>query len=161
MFVLVASLACSSKAPPVTPEPPVAVATDWAAIVEAPDRTDADRALDAGRHPAELLAFVSVGPGDRVADLMAGGGYTTELLVRAVGPTGTVYGQNTPGILERFAAAPWAARLERPVNANVVRLDRELDDPLGPEVRDLDAVTLILTYHDTVGMEVDRAAMNA
>jgi predicted methyltransferase len=133
----------------------------WQAIVAAPDRTEADRALDQGRHPAELLAFVGAGPGDRVADLMAGGGYTTELLVRAVGPTGTVYAQNTPGILERFAAEPWAARLARPVNANVVRLDRELADPLGPEVRDLDAVTLVLFYHDAVWMKVDRPAMNA
>jgi predicted methyltransferase len=167
MFVVVALLACASRTPPPAPEAPSPAAVDMpapvdpAAIVAAPDRTEADRALDAGRHPAELLAFVGVKPGDRVADLMAGGGYTTELLVRAVGPTGTVYGQNTPDILERFAAKPWSERLARPVNANVVRLDRDLGDPLGPEVRDLDAVTLVLFYHDAVWMEVDRAAMNA
>ena len=43
----------------------------------------------------------------RVAELGAGGGYTTELLARVVGPTGTVYGQNSPLILERFAEKPW------------------------------------------------------
>ena len=43
----------------------------------------ADRALDAGRHPAETLAFFRVRPGQRVAELFAGGGYTAELLARA------------------------------------------------------------------------------
>jgi predicted methyltransferase len=44
---------------------------------------------------------------------------------------------------------------------NVVRVDRDLDDPLPPEARDLDAVYLILYYHDTVWFETDRARMNA
>ena len=132
----------------------------YAAIVAAADRTDADRALDEGRRPVDLLAAIGVRPGERVADLMAGGGYTTELLARAVGPAGRVYGQNSTFVLERFAAAPWAERLARPVNAVVTRLDRELDDPLG-DVRDLDAVVMVLFYHDSVWQKVDRTAMNA
>ena len=64
------------------------------AIVDAKDRTDGDRQLDAGRHPGELLAFLGLRPGMRVAELSAGGGYTTELLARAVGPTGKVWAQN-------------------------------------------------------------------
>ena len=51
----------------------------------------------------------------RVAELGAGGGYTTELLARVVGPTGHVYGQNSPFVLERFAEKPWSARLAKPV----------------------------------------------
>ena len=129
--------------------------------VGAPDRTDADRALDAGRHPAETLAFFGIAPGMRVAELGAGGGYTTELLARVVGPSGVVYGQNSPLILERYAAKPWAERLARPATAKVVRLDRPFDDPFPPDVRDLDAVVTILFYHDTVWMGVDRARMNA
>ena len=43
------------------------------AIVDAKDRTDGDRRLDAGRHPGELLAFLGLGPGMRVAELAAGG----------------------------------------------------------------------------------------
>src|SRR6185503_20891755 len=54
------------------------------AIADAPDRDDADKKLDGGRKPAELLTFIGVKPGWKVADLAAGGGYTTELLVRAV-----------------------------------------------------------------------------
>jgi predicted methyltransferase len=44
--------------------------------------------------------------------------------------------------------------------APVMRVDRELDDPLPEEARDLDAVLFVLAYHDTVWMETDRAAMN-
>ena len=132
-----------------------------AAAVAAPDRSDADRALDAGRFPAETLAFFGIRPGMRVAELGAAGGYTTELLARVVGPTGRVYGQNPKFILERFAEKPWSERLAKPVNARVVRVDREFDDPLPPEARDLDAVLMVLFYHDTVWLEADRARMNA
>ena len=59
-----------------------------AEAVAAADRTDADKALDAGRKPAELLAVLRVGEGMRAAELFAGGGYTVELLARVVGPTG-------------------------------------------------------------------------
>ena len=44
---------------------------------------------------------------------------------------------------------------------NVVRVDRDFDDPLPPDARDLDVVLLILFYHDTVWMKADRARMNA
>lgn len=130
-------------------------------VVAAPDRSAADRALDAGREPAKLLAFIGAKPGMRIAELGAGGGYTTELLARAVAPGGTVYGQNSQLILERFAEQPWSERLQKPVMANVVRLDRPFDDPFPPDVRDLDAVVDVLFYHDTVWMGVDRARMNA
>jgi predicted methyltransferase len=132
-----------------------------AQAVAAPDRSEADRALDKGRFPAETLAFFGIGPGMRVAELGAAGGYTTELLARAVGPTGRVYGQNSKFILERFAEKPWSDRLAKPVNAQVVRVDREFDDPLPPEAKDLDAVLIVLFYHDTVWLETDRARMNA
>jgi predicted methyltransferase len=72
------------------------------AVVTAADRSPEDRALDAGRKPAELLAFLGIRPGWLVADLGAGGGYTTELLRRAVGSEGVVYGQNSKLLLEQF-----------------------------------------------------------
>ena len=131
------------------------------AIVEAPDRDPEDKKLDAGRKPAEMLAFAGIKPGMKVAELGAGGGYTAELLARAVGPTGVVYGQNSPLLLEKFAAKPWAARVAKPVDKNVVSVAREFDDPLPPEAKDLDAVVINLFYHDTVWMKVDRARMNA
>jgi predicted methyltransferase len=142
---------------------PAAVApspADYAAVVSAPDRSPEDRALDAGRHPSELLAFIGVRPGMKIAELAAGGGYSAELFARAVGPSGVVYGQNPKLILERYAEKPWSARLEKPIMKNVVRVDREFDDPLPPEAKNLDVVLMNLFYHDTVWMKVDRARMN-
>jgi predicted methyltransferase len=130
------------------------------AAVAASDRTDDDKKLDAGRHPAEMLAFFGIAPGMHVAEVAAGAGYTTELLARTVGPTGTVYGENSKGFLG-FVGKPWGERLAKPALKNVVRVDRELDDPLPPEAKDLDAVLNVLTYHDTVWIGVDRARMNA
>lgn len=149
--------ATASTPPPVTS---VEVPAALRAVVDAADRADADRALDAGRKPAEMLAFFGIQPGMKVAELAAGGGYSAELLARAVGPGGAVYAQNNRFVLERFAEKPWSERLKKPVMKPVVRVDRELDDPLPPDARDLDAVFLVLFYHDTVWMEADRAAMN-
>jgi predicted methyltransferase len=130
------------------------------AVVDAPDRSAKDRELDAGRHPAELLAFAGIAPGMRVGELGAGGGYTSELLARAVAPNGTVYAQNTKFVLERFAAKPWGERLAKPEMKYVVRLDREIDDPLPPEAKNLDAVFVVLVYHDVVWIGGDRDKMN-
>lgn len=146
--------------PPRQPAEPFPVPPEYQAIVDAPDRTAEDRALDEGRHPAEMLAFFGVRPGQVVAELGAGGGYTSELLARAVGDKGVVYGQNTRFILERFAEKPWSERLKKPVMKNVVRVDREFVDPLPREAQNLDGVFVILFYHDTYWMGVDRASMN-
>ena len=155
---LLGAIACGRSRPP-QPAPSV-IATAAHDAVAAPDRSPADRALDAGRHPEELLVFARVAPGMRVAELGAGGGYTTELLARDVGPTGVVYGQNSRFILERFAEQPWSQRLQKPVMANVRRVDREFADPFPADVHDLDLVVIVLLYHDTVWMGVDRGQMN-
>ncbi len=153
-----------SGAPAAVEASPTMVALDETAIeaiVSAPDRMPADLETDARRQPRDLLAFLEVGPGMRVADLGAGTGYMTELLARAVGPNGVVFGQNTPFVLERFAAAGWAERLARPVNAGVVRMDTEFDAPFTAEAHDLDLVVNVLFYHDMTWMKTDRAAHNA
>lgn len=108
-----------------------------------------------------MLELMRVAPGQQVAELCAGGGYTAELLARAVGPQGRVYGHNPPLMLQRFAEAPWAARLATPAGRNVVRLDRELEDPFPADVRNLDLVVIVLFYHDTYWVGTDRARMNA
>ena len=128
--------------------------------VSSPERTDEDRALDAGRHPIETFAFFGIEPGMDVADVFAGGGYTTEILARIVGPEGSVVAQNNAWVLDRFARAPLDARLARLAMPNVTALQAELDHPVPEGARDLDAVIFILSYHDSVWMNADRAAMN-
>lgn len=152
MPVLLVAVGCAHA-------PKSASPTDFAALVAAPDRTDADRALDSGRKPVEFLAFIGAAPGMHVAELMAGGGYTTELLSRAVGPGGVVYGENPKWVLERFAEKPWAERLARV--GNVKRLDTELGSPFPSDLDGaLDAVVSNAIYHDAVWTKVDRDAMN-
>lgn len=140
---------------------PVVVSRELQSIIDAPDRSEQDRQLDAGRHPGELLTFAGVEPGMKVAEISAGGGYTAELLARAVGPTGVVYGTNVPFVLERFAAKPWSERLSKAVMKNVVRVDRDVDNPLPPEATGLDVVFDVLFYHDFFWLGGDRAKMNA
>jgi len=127
---------------------------DFHALVASPDRSAADREEDLRRKPEALLAFTGVRSGMKVLEIGAGNGYTAELLARAVGPRGTVYTQN---------AAPreaFDARMKMPAMKNVVALIRPFDDPAPPEVKDLDLITVILIYHDTTYLPVDRAKMD-
>ena len=47
-----------------------------AAIADA-SRPQADKDRDPQRHPAELLAFIGAKRGDKIAELVPGGGYVT------------------------------------------------------------------------------------
>ncbi len=175
LFALIVACAPTPTEPAPPPMPPAPVAEPAPApgpspqeravgIVGDADRTEADRALDGGRKPAELLALLDLPAGAHVAEIGAGGGYTAELLARAVGAEGRVWGQNAPFVLERFAEKPWSERLARPVMAPVRRLDTAFDAPFPADFEDqgrLDLVLNVLFYHDTVWQEVDRAAMNA
>ena len=134
-------------------------APDYAAIVAAPDRSDADREIDKRRDPVQLLAFTGVGTGMKVLDMGAGGGYSSELMARAVGASGVVYAHNAADLSAR-AKERFEARMKTPAMTNVVALVRPFDDPLPTDVRDLDLVTFFFFYHDTTYMEVDRAKMN-
>jgi len=160
LLLTLAFTACAN--PNVPPPQPASVPapSPIAEAVAAPDRSAEDKALDAGRKPADLLSFADIKPGMKVAELGAATGYTTELLARVVGPTGKVYAQNSPMLLQMFAEKPLAARLQKPVNANVVRLDADFDTPFPKDMHDLDAVIIVLFYHDTVWMKVNREAMN-
>ena len=155
-----------------------------AAIVASPDRSAADRTNDVRRKPAQMLAFIGVRPGMVALDLSAARGYTTDLIARAVGPTGRVYGQNAPRNPDRAppaapegAASPMAPsmapvmpsaplnlaqRASNPATRNIIPVTRPFEDPIPPEVASngLDLVTLMFNYHDFGHMGVDRARVN-
>ena len=134
---------------------------DYAAIVAAPDRSDADRQTDRRREPAKMLAFTGVKEGMKVLDMEANAGYSTELLARAVGPTGKVYAQDPASIIERFVKDKFDNRAKSPAMKNVVHVIRDFDDPIPPDVSNLDMITFFFAYHDVTYMPVDRAKMNA
>ena len=152
-FVLAAVAALLAAAPGLS------FAQDYAAIVSAPDRSDADRQTDRRRDPEKLLAFTGVREGMHVLDMGAGGGYSTELMARAAGEGGRVYAQDAAEGSAR-AKGRFEARIKMPAMKNVVALTRDFDDPLPAEVSDLDLITFFFFYHDTTYIPVDRAAMN-
>ena len=134
-------------------------APDYAKLLAAPDRSEADRKADQRRDPVPLLVLAGVRPGMKVLDMGAGGGYSTELMARAVAPNGVVYGQNPADIGEKAKTA-FEARLKTPAMANAHADYRPFDDPIPPDVHDLDLITFLFYYHDTAYMNVDRAAMD-
>ncbi|WP_291200455.1 class I SAM-dependent methyltransferase [Hyphomonas sp.] len=106
-IALAFAAACAGTPAPV----PEAVAVDYAAIVDTPDRPDADILSDHLRKPAEVLALFSPQPGDTILEIEAGGGYYTELLSRITGPAGKVYMQNPAGF-DAFLGDAVKKRLE-------------------------------------------------
>ena len=120
---------------------------DYAAIVAAPDRSDADRQTDQRRQPDKMLAFAGVKTGMKVLDMEANAGYSTELLARAVGPTAW----STRRIRRRHRASSRTSSTSAPRSPamkNVVHVVRNFDDPIPPEVGNLDMITFFFAYHD-------------
>jgi predicted methyltransferase len=140
--------------------PGLTTATDWQAILADPARPDADRARDANRKPEQVLEFFGIKPGQKVADLLAGGGYYTRILVGAVGKEGEVYAGNNPFYLG-FVQKDWDALFTEPAFKNVHRVDGRVDQLSLPQDGSLDAVIIVLAYHDLLLTDEDRSKMNA
>jgi predicted methyltransferase len=138
---------CAGLQHPISPQRIGAIVTD-------PSRSEADRKNDQRRNPAEMLAFIGLREGWNVLDINAAGGYTAELLARAVGPEGRVYGQ-----MSRPDPRLRVAERARSVT-NIVPVVQPLTDPAPPgmNANALDLVTLMFNYHDFAN--VDRAQMN-
>ena len=134
-------------------------AADYAAVLAAPDRSEADRTADKRRDPAPFLAFAAPRAGMKVLDMGAGGGYSSELMARAVAPNGTVFAQNPPDLGERAKGA-FETRMATPAMKNAVAVSAPFDDPVPAGVADFDLITFLFYYHDTTYMNVDRAEMN-
>jgi predicted methyltransferase len=60
-----------------------------AAALSAPHRSEANRARDVYRHPAQTLAFFGVQPQSNVVELWPGGGWYTEILAPFLSAQGT------------------------------------------------------------------------
>ena len=116
----IVSLSLAGAAAMAQAEVPAAIA---AAVANA-DRPEADKARDAARKPAEIVAFAGVKPGDKVAEFLPGGGYYTRILARTVGPQGHVYALVPAGFAQnpdRLAALN--ALAEQLGNVTVVATD--------------------------------------
>ncbi|MDH4108068.1 MAG: SAM-dependent methyltransferase [Gammaproteobacteria bacterium] len=124
-------------------------------------RSADDRARDAGRRPAQVLEFLGVEAGMSVIDIMAAGGWYTEVLSLAVGPDGRVAAQNPDFILRfRDGANDKAlnARLADGRLPNVIRLDKNFGD-LAAADGPFDVALSALNFHDVYNRDGAEAAV--
>ena len=128
-----------------------AISAPIAAAVASPARPAADVARDPLRHPADLLAFAHVAPGQQIADVMPGSGYFTRLFSVATGATGHVYAivpSELAHVMPKTATMAQAVAAE-PGRANVTALVVPTADIAAPEK--LDLVWTSDNYHDVYG----------
>ena len=141
------------------------MAHDLSSMLGNEGRAEADRARDAGRKPAEVIAFLGIKPGMHVIDIYAAGGYYTEVLSLAVGSDGHVAAQNPGFILQMREGVNDKAMTDRLAGdrlSNVSRLDKELADIAATD-GPFDAGVTVLNFHDiynNAGEEGATAAMS-
>jgi predicted methyltransferase len=159
---LAAALCFATLASAGADKPPVSKAI--AAAVADPARPQADRDRDADRKPAECIAFAGLKPGQRIADLIPGGGYFTRIFSGVVGPKGQVFAVATP---KRPDAPPDRPEPAAAVNAiaadahykNVTVAVEKIAELKLPEK--LDMVWTSQNYHDVHNVkDIDVGAFN-
>lgn len=155
LFVALALAGCATHSPPLN-------ADQLNAVLAAPDRSDADKAIDIQRKAREMMAFVDARPGMRILDVGSGGGYSAELLARIVGAGGRVYAHNSPEFMKNIIKGRFAERLKNYPGANLTLTVQPFENPLPPEVApgSIDLATFMFVYHDLGWAQADRARVN-
>jgi predicted methyltransferase len=122
-----------------------AAADPFDAAVAHSGRSEKDLKRDSIDHPADILRLTGIKSGMRVADVLAGDGYYSELSSYLVGPTGKVF------LINNAAFDQWSDNLPARLSGN--RLPNVEHQTLDLNHMDLqsgsfDAVLLIKVYHD-------------
>ncbi|MGI4876753.1 MAG: class I SAM-dependent methyltransferase [Janthinobacterium lividum] len=111
-----------------------------------PARPGADRVKDAARHPAELIAFLGIRPGDTIADIWPGD-YWDRLFADIVGPSGKVYAVHLiEGDADDKIVTPPAESRSLPGHDNVTAVVNHVNAFSLPTKADI--VWIRLNYHD-------------
>lgn len=120
----------------------------------APGRPAEDKERDAVRKPVETVQFLGIKTGQTVIDVIAAGGWFTEVLSAAVGPSGKVLAQNPAFFLQRqeFLTAE-KARHDR--LGNVQAVHGELAEN---KITGADAAITALNLHDIYNGQGGEAA---
>lgn len=140
-LVLLVGVAACAHDPAARAAPPAATAAINAAVADSA-RPQADKDLDPERKPAEMLAFADVKPGEKIGELIPGGGYFSRIFSKAVGPTGKVYAISSEKQLGRFKAISD----DKANYPNVGVIDVNGDKFTSPEP--LDMIWTSQNYHD-------------
>jgi predicted methyltransferase len=131
-----------------------AQATRMKTALMSPERPQADKDRDAARKPIETVQFVGIKTGQTVVEMMAFGGWFTEVLSAAVGPTGKVYAQNPEFLTSRQGFAEQEkARHDRLGNVQAVH-----GDLAAAGIKGADAALTALNLHDIYNGQGGEAA---
>ena len=132
---------------------------DLGSALAAAARSEADVARDTSRKPAEVLGLLGIESGMDVVDLMAAGGWYSEVLSIAVGDDGSVTAQNPPFILG-FRDGAYGVELSERIGdrlTNVTRVDSSWAE-LGVSGAQYDAALSALNFHDAYYLQSPEAA---
>ena len=167
-LILALAAACTLAGCGTTSAPMMAADEAIKSAVADVHRPSADVQRDVNRKPAETLRFAGVKPGDKVGELLPGGGYFTRMLTDVVGPTGHVYAIVNPP--PPPSSEPGAPDAPRPGPPAIVAVAEKYDNvsvlmqdftKLAPPEK-LDLVWTSQNYHDMhlTRLHVDIAAVN-
>jgi predicted methyltransferase len=123
------------------------------AAVQHAGRSDKDLQRDQSEHPAEVLRLAGIKPGMRVADVLAGGGYYSELLSYVVGAKGHVLLLNNKAY-DHWSEGGYEKHLAGNRLPNVEHRTVDLEHLDLPD-HSLDAAILIKVYHDLYWVDSD------
>ncbi len=141
--------ACSGEGAETASASSVATPTaepDFASAVGSPGRDAKDIELDGSRQPAGVLSFMGLEYGDKVADILAGGGYYSEIMGRAVGSEGSVTAFNTG----TFAKTGDALKKWTELKARQSNVTNEFVSfpAFSPDENQFDFAMMHLVFHD-------------
>ena len=139
---------------------PVAQAQDnQAARMEtallSPSRPAEDKARDAARKPIQTVQFLGIKTGDTVIDVIAAGGWFTEVLSAAVGPSGKVLAQNP----DFFVSQPNFSATEKARHDRLGNVQPVHGELAANGVSGADAAVTALNLHDVYGQGGEAAAV--
>jgi predicted methyltransferase len=145
--MIAASIAACSTAPSATSSngPAPLSAAEYAAALADPGRPDADKADDAARKPAEVLAFSQIRKGDTVLEMEAGRGWYSDILSTALGASGKLIVQYPPEFA--YGDAAFKARVDAGRLKNAV-ITKTAFDKLQAADGSVDVVLWILGPHE-------------
>ncbi len=126
-------------------DPPAGSPPGIVPAVAMTDRPATAQALDAGRKPVEVLKFLGLRRGDRVLDVMTGGGYYAEIIGNAIGSYGTVLAMEPTVFADDKLRARFAALADRVPNVTFLAV---MPADLDPPANAYDFVLMHLVYHD-------------
>lgn len=146
---ILALVACSGQGTEIASASAVApsnTVADFAMAVSAPGRDAKDVELDSSRQPVSVLSFMGLEYGDKVADILAGGGYYSEIMGRAVGPEGSVTAFNTG----TFAKTGDSLKKWKEITARQTNVTNEFVSfpDFSPEQDQFDFAMMHLVFHD-------------